>query len=72
MITSAFHIPRHLPAGFPLIVLGKIIGNTVMSLLTLVISLVTAALLFHVPLSLADPFLFTLAMAALIISFVVI
>ena len=60
------------PAGFPLIVLGKIIGNTVMSLLTLVISLVTAVLLFRVPLSLADPLLFVCALAALIISFVVI
>lgn len=60
------------PARFPSIILGKIIGNTIMSLLTLVISLTTAVVLFRVPLRLESPFYFFIALLAAIIAFVVI
>ena len=60
------------PARFPAIILGKIIGNTLMSLLTLGISLVTAVVLFRIPLMLASPLYFLLALLAAILSFVVI
>ena len=60
------------PARFPAIILGKIIGNTLMSLLTLGISLVTAVVLFRIPLMLASPLYFLLALPAAILSFVVI
>ena len=60
------------PAGFPYIILGKILGNTVLSLLSLLISLLTAALFYHAPVQLASPGYFALAMLALVLSFVVI
>lgn len=60
------------PAGFPVIILGKILGNTLLSLLSLLLSLLTAAVLYRAPVSLADPAYFMLAMLALILSFVVI
>ena len=60
------------PAGFPMIILGKIIGNTVMSLLTLGISLVTAVVLFRIPLMLKSPLYFLLALVVTVVSFVVI
>lgn len=60
------------PASFPAIILGKIIGNTLMSLLTLGISLVTAVVLYQIPLTLNSPLYFLLALAAAILAFVVI
>lgn len=60
------------PARFPAIILGKIIGNTIMSLLTIVISLVTAVVLFRVPLQLASPGYFFIALFSAITAFVVI
>ena len=60
------------PARFPYIILGKIIGNTLMSLLTLGISLLTALLLFRIPLMLASPLYFLPALLAAVLSFVVI
>ncbi|MBO4211261.1 MAG: ABC transporter permease [Oscillospiraceae bacterium] len=60
------------PASFPLIILGKIIGNTLLSLLSLLISLVTAVLLFRVPLSIGSPLLFLAALAGTVTCFVVI
>lgn len=60
------------PAGFPSIILGKILGNTLLSMSSLVISLITAALLYRSPLVLASPGYFIIALMALIISFVVI
>ena len=50
----------------------KIIGNTLMSLLTLGISLVTAVILFRIPLTLESPLYFLLALVVAVISFVVI
>ena len=60
------------PASFPTIILGKIIGNTLLSLLTLGISLVTAAVLFRTPLMLESPLYFLLALSAAVAAFVVI
>lgn len=60
------------PAKFSQIVLGKILGNTLVSLLTFVISFVTAVVFFGIHVSVANPLLFILTMAAAISSFVVI
>ena len=60
------------PASFPSIILGKIVGNTLLSLLTLGISLATAAVLFRIPLKLGSPLYFLLALLAAVLAFVVI
>lgn len=60
------------PAGFPTIILGKIIGNTIMSLLTMIISLMTSVIFFRIQLQLADPLFFLIALFAAIFSFIVI
>lgn len=60
------------PCSFPLIITGKIIGNTILSLLTLVISLITAKVLFRLPLSLKSPLYFILAFMTLVVTFIVI
>lgn len=60
------------PTSFPIIILGKIIGNTLMSLLTLGISLATAKILFGIDLVLESPGYFLIALLATIITFIVI
>lgn len=50
------------PAGFPAIVLGKILGNTLLSLASIGISVATAAILFGVPVAVASPGYFLLAL----------
>ena len=60
------------PARFPTIILGKIIGNTIMSLLTMIISLMTSVIFFRIQLQLADPLYFLIALFAAIVSFIVI
>lgn len=60
------------PARFPVIILGKILGNTLLSLLTLGISLATAVVLFRVPPTLESPLYFLLALLAAVLAFVVI
>lgn len=60
------------PVSFPSIILGKILGNTVLSLLTLAISLVTAVVLFQVPLMLVSPLFFLVALLGALLAFVVI
>lgn len=60
------------PARFPYIVLGKIMGNTVLSLFTFLISLVTAVVLFRVPVYIAHPFWFIITFLLMIAVFVVI
>lgn len=60
------------PASFPMIILGKILGNTILSLVTLLISLITAVALFRVPLILGNPLLFLVALFGAIMAFVVI
>lgn len=60
------------PAKFTFVILGKILGNTVLSLLTFGISLVTAVIFFRVPVSIANPGWFAVSFIIMIISFVVI
>jgi len=60
------------PAGFPAIILGKILGNTLLSMVSLVISLATALIIYRSPLTLTSPGYFAVALAGMICSFVVI
>ena len=60
------------PAGFPKIILGKILGNTILSLASLFISLVTAMIVYQAPVVLVSPGYFFVAFTAMIGSFVVI
>lgn len=60
------------PAGFPAIILGKILGNTVLSLASILISMVTALVLYQAPLHLESPGYFLIALVGMICSFVVI
>ena len=57
------------PAGFPAIVLGKILGNTFLSLASIGISVATAALLFGVPVAVASPGYFLLALICALAAF---
>jgi len=57
------------PAGFHWIISGKILGNTFLSLLSMVISLVTAKLLFGVTIELFHLVWFCIAMLAIVITF---
>jgi ABC-2 type transport system permease protein len=59
------------PAGFQTIMFGKILGNTVLSLLTLLISYLTARLLFGVNVSVAHPFYALFAGICAIFCFIV-
>lgn len=59
------------PAGFFRIILGKILGNTLLSLTTLLISLLTAALIYRAPMALGSPGYFAVAFLGLVLSFVV-
>lgn len=60
------------PVKFSSVILGKIMGNTVLSLVSLIISLVTATILYRTPVTLNSPGYFLLALVAVIISFIVI
>ena len=53
------------PAGFSTIILGKILGNTLLSLTSLLISMLTALVLYQAPMRLVNPGYFLLALAAL-------
>lgn len=57
------------PAGFHWIITGKILGNTLLSLLSMVISFLTAKILFGITISIPHPFLFVVAMLVVIITF---
>jgi len=59
------------PAGFQLIIFGKILGNTVLSLLTLFISYITAKLLYGVSISVDYPLYTAIALICAIVCFVV-
>ncbi|GHV38376.1 multidrug ABC transporter permease [Clostridia bacterium] len=59
------------PAGFQLIIFGKILGNTILSLLTLAISFVSAKLLFGVGITLKTPLYAVFALIATVICFIV-
>lgn len=60
------------PAGFARIILGKILGNTLLGLSSLLLSVVTAAAVYHVPIRLGSPGYFLLALAAAVLAFLVI
>ena len=60
------------PAGFPAIILGKILGNTLLSLASIVISILTALILYQAPLHLESPGYFLVALVGMIGSYVVI
>lgn len=60
------------PAGFPAIIFGKIIGNTILSLVSMGISLATAVVLYRVPLHLGSPLYFFIGLLAAILAFIVI
>ena len=60
------------PAGFPAIIMGKILGNTVLSLTSLLISMVAAVCFYGAPVQLESPGYFLAALLALVVSFVVI
>lgn len=60
------------PAGFPAIITGKILGNTLLSLSSLLISLATAVAVYHTPVVLMCPGYFFVALIALVGSFMVI
>lgn len=60
------------PAGFSSVILGKIMGNTLLALAAPLISILTAAAVFRVPLSLGSPGYFLAALFAALAAFVVI
>lgn len=60
------------PAGFPAIITGKILGNTVLSLVSLGISLLAAAGIYRVSIRLESPGYFAVALLAMVASFMVI
>lgn len=60
------------PASFPSIILGKILGNTVLSLVSLVLSMITALVVYRAPISLVSPGYFFVALVGMVASFVVI
>lgn len=59
------------PAGFPLIIFGKILGNTLLSLLTLLLSFVTAKVLYRANLNLYHPSHTLFALACAVVCFIV-
>lgn len=58
------------PAPFRMIMLGKVIGNTILGVASMIISFVTVAVLFNTRFTLAHPLLFFTAMTLGIVSFV--
>lgn len=60
------------PAGFNLIILGKIIGNTVLSLVSFALSVLTAITLFNARLAVANVWLLLVASVVGLCAFVVI
>ena len=60
------------PAGFSKIIMGKIMGNTLLSLASLMISLITAVAMYRTSIVLVSPGYFAIAFVAMIASFVII
>ncbi|MGN6714634.1 ABC transporter permease [Anaerocolumna jejuensis] len=60
------------PAGFSDIVTGKVIGNTILSLATFILSFLTAKLLFRVDIKVSHPYFLLLAILCAVVSFSVI
>lgn len=57
------------PAGFQWIISGKILGNTLLSLMSMVISFLTARILFGITITIRHPLWFVIAMLAVVITF---
>lgn len=60
------------PAGFSAIITGKVIGNTMLSMITFILSFLTAKLLFRVDLKVSHPYCMLLAILCAVVSFSVI
>ena len=60
------------PSSFQAVIYGKIIGNTLLSLFSFVVSVATAALLFRVPVAVHAPGFFAVAFLAAVVSFIAI
>jgi ABC-2 type transport system permease protein len=60
------------PAGFSVIITGKVIGNTLLSMMTFLMSFVTAKLLFRVNMKVTHPYYLMLALLCAVVSFSVI
>lgn len=59
------------PAGFQLIIFGKILGNTLLSLLTLALSFITAKILFGVTITITRPLYAVFALFCTVVCFIV-
>lgn len=60
------------PASFPTIIFGKILGNTILSLVTLLLSFLTSKLLYNASIQVESPGYVLLSLLAAIISFITI
>jgi len=58
------------PAHFLLIIIGKIVGNTLLSLVSLCMSMLTARVLFGIHIKIESPRCFAVALCVLIVTFV--
>lgn len=58
------------PASFRTIIFGKILGNTILSLATLLFSFMTAKLLYRAPIQIESPGFVLLSVAAAVICFI--
>ncbi|MDF2544630.1 MAG: type transporter [Herbinix sp.] len=70
--TGTLSIIFSAPAKFQTIILGKILGNTILSMMTLVITMVTAKLLFHVSLRVESWGYLLVSILATIVCFVIV
>ncbi len=60
------------PTDFGLIILGKVLGNTLISLVSIVISIIVAKVLFNLTLMVSRPLILVISLLALIICFITI
>lgn len=60
------------PADFKLVLIGKILGNTLISLLTLVISILTAIVFYHTPLLISNLLAFMISLCLTVLTFTII
>lgn len=60
------------PTNFNVLILAKVIGNTLLAMLSLLVAIATADLLFDLTLSIPHPVLLTLMLLIMVISFIAI
>ncbi|MDF2822139.1 MAG: type transporter [Clostridiales bacterium] len=60
------------PVNFGMIIFGKVLGNTILSLVTLIISFLTAKILYHAPIMIESPGYLLLSLLATVICFIAI